>query len=451
MTSAAPARKPYRKAPPQHRETRHALTTAPPPPAPQLDVNQVNRHTLNTPLPPPPPHQLPAACKQPRSSRARHGVLIPPLSDSDLDVSSLSSLELCIPQPLFSTRNRRPDRAKTTEVGVTASDGHLRRSASTRSDLRRSPSVTRKQPQDKRGERQTRAHRAPSTDMTATGTPTTPRTPNTPRTQAAARTPNLPRTQTAPGTATVPRTPNMPNTPRTQPAAPPKSILKQTAPLGIEPTYDVIRKAKSVELLDGGRRRGSMSRQTPTRSLDRAEQRSPTSRWSSAPPSPSKTGWNWRMQVLEEKVRFSSFLDEITSQVLSPAHLTMLGRAASRERGSPSPSPSPRRSRRHSHSHSHRKKPPEGKSEDRSRRWDDWVSALQRPAGQYQPLQDERAGRETPRPQDDVTEGAGHVQEALGVNRGVKMEEQETEEPQRHRHRTGSNLSALSHIKVGRD
>ncbi|XP_062286455.1 LOW QUALITY PROTEIN: tight junction-associated protein 1 [Scomber scombrus] len=40
MTSAAPARKPYRKAPPQHRETRHALTAAPPPPAPQLDVNQ---------------------------------------------------------------------------------------------------------------------------------------------------------------------------------------------------------------------------------------------------------------------------------------------------------------------------------------------------------------------------------------------------------------------------
>ncbi|KAM9344922.1 tight junction-associated protein 1 [Symphorus nematophorus] len=41
MTSAAPARKPYRKAPPQHRETRHhALPVAPPPPAPQHDINQ---------------------------------------------------------------------------------------------------------------------------------------------------------------------------------------------------------------------------------------------------------------------------------------------------------------------------------------------------------------------------------------------------------------------------
>ncbi|XP_074503284.1 tight junction-associated protein 1 [Sebastes fasciatus] len=40
MTSAAPARKPYRKAPPQHRETRHALPVAQPPPAPQPDINQ---------------------------------------------------------------------------------------------------------------------------------------------------------------------------------------------------------------------------------------------------------------------------------------------------------------------------------------------------------------------------------------------------------------------------
>ncbi|XP_035028987.2 tight junction-associated protein 1 isoform X2 [Hippoglossus stenolepis] len=40
MTSAAPARKPYRKAPPQHRETRHTMPVAPPPPVPQPDINQ---------------------------------------------------------------------------------------------------------------------------------------------------------------------------------------------------------------------------------------------------------------------------------------------------------------------------------------------------------------------------------------------------------------------------
>ncbi|XP_024916543.1 tight junction-associated protein 1 [Cynoglossus semilaevis] len=41
MMSATPARKPYRKAPPQHRETRHAMPVPPPPPASQQpDVNQ---------------------------------------------------------------------------------------------------------------------------------------------------------------------------------------------------------------------------------------------------------------------------------------------------------------------------------------------------------------------------------------------------------------------------
>ncbi|XP_068183969.1 tight junction-associated protein 1 isoform X2 [Antennarius striatus] len=40
MTSAAPARKPYRKAPPQHRETRHGLPVAPPTPASPHDIAQ---------------------------------------------------------------------------------------------------------------------------------------------------------------------------------------------------------------------------------------------------------------------------------------------------------------------------------------------------------------------------------------------------------------------------
>ncbi|XP_024152864.1 tight junction-associated protein 1 [Oryzias melastigma] len=39
MSSATPARKPYRKAPPQHRETRHAPPSTPPPP-PQPDIGQ---------------------------------------------------------------------------------------------------------------------------------------------------------------------------------------------------------------------------------------------------------------------------------------------------------------------------------------------------------------------------------------------------------------------------
>ncbi|KAM9365250.1 tight junction-associated protein 1 [Pholidichthys leucotaenia] len=42
MTSAAPARKPYRKAPPQHREMRHSLPTAPPPPQPNFSQEAVS-------------------------------------------------------------------------------------------------------------------------------------------------------------------------------------------------------------------------------------------------------------------------------------------------------------------------------------------------------------------------------------------------------------------------
>lgn len=40
MASAAPGRKPYRKAPPQHRETRHGPTPPSPPPAPRPDFSQ---------------------------------------------------------------------------------------------------------------------------------------------------------------------------------------------------------------------------------------------------------------------------------------------------------------------------------------------------------------------------------------------------------------------------
>ncbi|XP_051816159.1 tight junction-associated protein 1 isoform X1 [Acanthochromis polyacanthus] len=193
-----------------------------------------------------------------------------------------------------------------------------------------------------------------------------------------------------------------------------------------------MRKSKSVELLDDIRRRGS--RHPPTRSLDRAEPRTaPGSRWSSTPSSPCRSDWNWRIQVLEEKVRFSNFLDEITCRVLSPDRLTQLGRSRSGGHGSPTHERrGPRLASRGQH--------PE-RSSDRTRRWDDWVAALRRPHSWYEPLQEEATRPETPR--DDIMEGAGHKEE---VNRGVKMEVQNTTEPQRHK-ASLSNLSLLSHIK----
>ncbi|XP_051251610.1 tight junction-associated protein 1 isoform X1 [Dicentrarchus labrax] len=139
------------------------------------------------------------------------------------------------------------------------------------------------------------------------------------------------------------------------------------------------------------------------------------------------------MQVLEEKVRFSNFLDEITSRVMSPAHLTLLGRTSSTEQGSPAP-------RRHRRSTPRKQQRAEGAPAVRTRRWDDWVSSVQRPGSWYQPLQEDGAGRETLHHKGDILERAGPKEEVMGV----KME---TKESQRHKQRPVSNQSLLAHIK----
>lgn len=97
MTSAAPARKPYRKAPPQHREMRHTLPVALPTPAAQHDLSQVNPLSSNT--PPTTLRHCSSGTKQaPSYGLWRGGPRSPlPRSDSELDVSSLSSLEVCVP------------------------------------------------------------------------------------------------------------------------------------------------------------------------------------------------------------------------------------------------------------------------------------------------------------------------------------------------------------------
>ena len=131
MTSAAPARKPYRKAPPQHRETRNSLpvfredvnegTLPAGGPATLTDPSQVNRFPKHTSIfqrmhftenrpeyPDSPEGQDDNVFSSSWSIR----------SDSDLDVSSLSSLDLtALPPPrIFShgaiavgvTANQRP-------------------------------------------------------------------------------------------------------------------------------------------------------------------------------------------------------------------------------------------------------------------------------------------------------------------------------------------------------
>ncbi|XP_069394879.1 tight junction-associated protein 1 isoform X2 [Paralichthys olivaceus] len=414
MTSSAPARKPYRKAPPQHRETRHAMPVAPTPPAPQPDINQVKLHAINT-LPPPFKHRthFTAAAKWPWSAGPLHSVPTSPLpfSDSEPEVSSLSSLELSIPSPsLLRSHTCLPNRIRTTAMGVTASDRHPTSPHCTSSPYQNLS------PLNMSGLCQTSSlhnvfnnqsfptHRSPAWKQTPT---------------SGARRDNHGRIQT-------------------QTFVPPKGILKQPASLDVKHTYNIIRKSKSVELLDDSHVQGGAVCHQPTRSLDRAEQRMSALRRSSAPPLPSTTDWTWKMQILEEKVRFSNFLDEITCQVLSPAHLTLLGRSPCVEPVSPAP-----QLRHQNHRPAHRKQRPGGSSIDRTRRWDDWVTALQRPSCWYlQPLQREGAGQETPQQQCDITEEAGPKEEVLVANRGIKMKVQEN----KHRH-PFYNLSLLSRIK----
>lgn len=356
MTSAAPARKPYRKAPPQHRETRHALPVALPTPAPPHGLSQVNQPSSNT-----PPTTLlhrSIGAKQAQGYGVQRGGPKSPLprSDSELEVSSVSSLEVCVPPSArFSSQSQRTQlaRAMTSQ----------------------SPAAVRKA---------SPSHRLPEDRHHSTQW-----------------------SHTAAATATAP-----------------KSILKQPGCLGLKHTYDIIRKSQSVELLGDGRGEDSYAPQPPIRFLHRSERcRNP--RRSSHPSSPCGTRSNQKMHVLKEKVRFSNFLDEITCRVMSPAHLRQLGKTPSVKAQGHSGILQCRSDRREWQS--------EETSAERSRRWDNWVSAVQRPNILHM--------------QEEAGHWQGNSTDRVPPKRekGVKRDVQK-----RHKHLLPlSNQSALSHIKVG--
>lgn len=356
MTSAAPARKPYRKAPPQHRETRHALPVTLPTPAPQHDLSQVNQHSLNT-----PPTTLlcrSISAKRPQTYGLPRGgpSSTLPRSDSEVEVSSLSSLEVCVPPSgHFTGQSQRMHRSRTMSSQSPAAG--------------KKPSLNHRLREDRH-----RSTRWPHT----TG-----------------------------ASATAPR-----------------SILKQPGSLESKHTYDIIRKSQSVELLGDGRGKESNAPQPPIRSL-RTSERCGVARRSSDPSSPCGTRCNQRMHVLKEKVRFSNFLDEITCRVMSPAHLSQLGKT-------PSVKGQGNAAVQHHRSHSREWQSEETPAE-RSHRWDHWVSSVQRPDALH------------------LLEGVGHrrsnSRERMPRKRekGVKKDVQK-----RHTHSFPlSNQSVLSNVKVG--
>lgn len=346
MTSATPVRKPYRKAPPQHREMRHVLPVAAPTPAPQHDTKQVNHNSLD--ITPPLLQHFSTTAKEPQSARSRCGrlTLLPPPSDIELDNSSLSSLELCFPSSqVFSSQ-----------------------SSHTRTTNSQCPAAIRK-PSDSCCLRE--EHRGQI---------------------------------------------------RTTAAHVPKSILKQPALMGVEHIHDDIRKSKSVELLHDSRVPHSFGHETPTRSVDLSD-RCMWSRRSSDLPSLCGTSWIQKMQVLEERVRFSNFLDEITCQVMSPAHLALFDRTLpARGKGSLTLLQCRPACRKW-----------QSETAGRTHRWDSWVAAIQRRGRLY--LQEEEAGHL----KTDITEGF--------PPKGVKIDIKK-----KHEHTLGvSNQSLLSHFKVGHE
>lgn len=292
---ASTARKPYRKAPPQHREQRHATPVVPPASALHLNLSQVT-----TPLPPHPP---PQPLRQPH-----------PVWDSDMDASSLSSL----------------DQAPTLTSQGTACG------------------------ERRRGQR-----------LQTAGAP------------------------------------------------PPRGILKQPTPMGVEHPYDAVRKSKSVELLGGG--------------VGRSHPRY-------APPTSSSLSWHRSSDLptscLEERQRFSHFLDEITRRVLSPSRLSLLGRAA------PQPRRSPALLRRRHVAASRRPWVGEGlgaaPSLERTRRWDRWVAAVRRPGSLHNNCRQQGVGFLD----GDFTEGAGSMQQEVLLWAG--KEGGTAQEPARSNHRAAA-------------
>lgn len=214
---------------------------------------------------------------------------------------------------------------------------------------------------------------------------------------------------------------------QTAAAPPPRGILKQPTPMGAELPYDTVRKSKSVELLGGGGGRRLPSYAPPTSS-------SLSWRRSSDPPT----------SCLEERRRFSHFLDEITRRVLSPARLSLLGRPAPPPRGSPAPL---RRHRRHMAAgrsscvgEGLETAPPS----ERTRRWDRWVAAVRRPNSLHGDWRPERAELLD----DDVTEGAGVMQQEVVLWAG--REGGTGKEPPRSNHRAAAaHRSPHSPRKVG--
>lgn len=307
MTSAAPARKPYRKAPPQHRETRHNQ------PMSRDDLSGSPTATCDSPAPAQhAPSQV--ICLQDYSSILQRTRFTSPYpkytdslegpdvfssswSDSELEVSSLSSLDLIVLPP--------PRIFSHGAVGVTLppkpSKG-MNRFISRSEDLLLK-SVEEDHPSWKGSQQSIRcispAHSSRSGERSLVF-----------KEEAEIF---VPGEEQCLSKSVYPTR-----------APPTKGILKQTRYLGVH-AKDSLRKSKSAEMLGWSH---SHKRKPKSMSLERERKPgvSPTGHDATiSSASPSSVLPEWKLRLLEEKLKFSQFLDEITYRILSPASLNLLG------------------------------------------------------------------------------------------------------------------------------
>ncbi|KAL0964334.1 hypothetical protein UPYG_G00322420 [Umbra pygmaea] len=367
MTSAAPARKPYRKAPPQHRETRHSLPafqedlSGSTPPAHltgpnALDSCQVIRI---------PNHnqgfqrkRFTGPCTKYTVSPEGHDVLSPVwslLSESELDVSSLSSLDLTVlPPPQIFSRGG-------VTVGFTTNQSARDRQGGMSRFLSQSEGIIALS-----GDEDLTSEDSLGGDHSFS---------------AAQSNRNLDRSLVFKDKAEI-LLPREGKNRQQMSALPPKGILKQPNKLDVQ-LSEKLRKSKSAEMLGQSRGRGR-DRKPQSKSLDRETERKDLGRtFSNIQSSPSSTSpgpapSEKKIQFLESKLKFSNFLDDVTTRVISPARIQMLS-------GKLPEAPRPSRGN-HSQLHEQndsqtpdaRKKQEFERKSRKSRQWDEWTQALDR-------------------------------------------------------------------------
>lgn len=344
MTSAAPARKPYRKAPPQHRETRHtvpsfreevsesALPSASPATSAQPDPFQVILPRNHAPI-------LQRTRFTNSYSQCPERSVWSQVSDSELEVSSLSSSEFKVLRPpqIFSrcsVRTRlasKHQRQQKMNRFISHSDDQLVLSSDLTSSEDSQQCIRSRSP----------SHSSRSAERSLVF-----------KEQAEVL---VPRREKHP-----PRAVSLMH------AHPPKGILKQSHQLGVHAS-DSLRKSKSAEMLDQTRSRGR-SRKSMSLDRERGIGTSPVGRAAStSSTSPSSVPPDRKIHLLEEKIKFSQFLDEITYRVLSPASLKMLGSKlpASSKANQTKQQNNPQQSGLRDH---------QDKNQERGRPWDKWAA-----------------------------------------------------------------------------